>query len=382
MFNLGKIAIHAAIVFILFFQSQNANAQSATPADIAGPGINDVQRQASRVADIYTKSITKGPKNREFLQVYRATLNASYRDTLTQSPDALAEYRQRATQAIIGGTPVGETPNPLKDVIAPPPAPSLLDIDPRYQRNFFALTGNSSLRDRIWGGLPTSLYLNTVVIVGGTNLCTGTVIGKRAVLTAQHCHCGGVTATVYVGKTLDDSQPGYRIERSVPMKPCGSPVGDAADVALMFVDHDFDAAVVPVKLATSAQINQAQFMRAVGFGRTEAGTVGQKMMVDLPVATPDCQGSVSATIGTKSDAAYYQCIAGIELVAGAPALNKDTCNGDSGGPLFVSDGNNGQVLAAATSRAVGVPGARRCGDGGIYVRVDGPIGAWIASQGI
>lgn len=382
MRGLAKITPHVIIIMILFFCSKNVSAQSATPVDTAGPGINDVQRQASKIADKYTKSINKGLKGREFLEIYRATLNASYRDTLSKSPNALAEYKDRATKAIIGGTPVGETINPIKDIVSPPPTPSLLDIDPRYQHNFLALTGHSSLRDRIWGGLPTSLYLNTVVIVGGTNLCTGTVIGKRAVLTAQHCHCGGVRATVYVGNTLDDSQPGYKIERSVPMKPCGGPDGDAADVALMFVDRDFDAAVVPVKLATSAQINQAQFMRAVGFGRTEAGTVGHKMMVDLPVATPDCLGNVSTTIGTKSDAAYYQCIAGIELVAGAPALNKDTCNGDSGGPLFVSDGNNGQVLAAATSRAVGVPGARRCGDGGIYVRVDGPIGAWIASQGI
>jgi endonuclease G len=49
-------------------------------------------------------------------------------------------------------------------------------------------------------------------------------------------------------------------------------------------------------------------------------------------------------------------------------LNRDSCSGDSGGPLYVQ-WNGAWLLAGATSRATKAS-VRTCGDGGVYVRVD------------
>ncbi len=57
-----------------------------------------------------------------------------------------------------------------------------------------------------------------------------------------------------------------------------------------------------------------------------------------------------------------------EFVAGAPFLDKDSCNGDSGGPAYVYQRGR-WLLAGATSRATR-SAVRPCGDGGIYTTVD------------
>ena len=96
-------------------------------------------------------------------------------------------------------------------------------------------------------------------------------------------------------------------------------------------------------------------------------------MVDVPVASSLGDGTVTTAAGTVEDATFYRCSSGREMVAGAASLDKDTCNGDSGGPLFVQSSDGNLYLAATTSRATGTPGLRPCCDGGIYVRSDGLV---------
>jgi secreted trypsin-like serine protease len=59
-------------------------------------------------------------------------------------------------------------------------------------------------------------------------------------------------------------------------------------------------------------------------------------------------------------------------------LKKDTCHGDSGGPIYVKT-DNGDLLVATTSRGVQSSGASDCGDGGIYELLQGGILKWIQS---
>ena len=89
------------------------------------------------------------------------------------------------------------------------------------------------------------------------------------------------------------------------------------------------------------------------------------------MASIACNGTVSSAAGTVQDAQFYKCATGREIVVGAPSLDKDSCNGDSGGPLFIQGRDGGMYLAATTSRATGTAGMRPCGDGGICVRTDG-----------
>src|SRR6185295_12919802 len=112
---------------------------------------------------------------------------------------------------------------------------------------------------------------NTVAIVGGTGICTGSVIARNAVLTAQHCHCDGVNKQVYVGSEFDDSQPLIRVVRSEPMRRCEDPQSSPADTAVLFIDGEFPASVEIARFATPALIDNARTVRAVGFGRTENG---------------------------------------------------------------------------------------------------------------
>ena len=63
---------------------------------------------------------------------------------------------------------------------------------------------------------------------------------------------------------------------------------------------------------------------------------------------------------------------GGEFVAGG--AGKDSCNGDSGGPVFM-DTPRGVMLVGAVSRATS-SATSPCGDGGIYVRTDKVL-SWI-----
>lgn len=348
--------------------------------------LQNVRLRAATASEPYAAALAGNRDSPEYTAMLRASLNAAYRTALTQeslrSSNLFRNMDVASYQALFGRDVVRTTPERL-------PQLSAFDLDPRYRQNFSLLIRGGDAADRVWNGLPTTAYENTVAIVSGTRICTGTVIGRNAVLTAQHCHCRGVNERVFVGSVYDPRLPSFRVTRSVPMRACGDAQSDPADTAVLFVDGEFPASVQAARLATPAQIDAARIVRAVGFGLTETGDAGRKMMVDIPIASSACNGTVSPPGGgTYPDTAYYGCNGGYELVAGSPSLDRDTCNGDSGGPVFIVDEQGGEWLAGATSRAVTraetIPGPelRGCGDGGIYVRIDGPVRTWLVSLGL
>lgn len=374
----------------LYAQEEN---QTPAPGGQVVPGKNFIaaQQKAGLAADAYASVIAKRG-TADYAVELKATLNKAYPTAVLKSQAAIADLSSwaKVQQSFSDKTPPDKIKKEILDIVGgiPTGSPlpptlntSLLDNDPRYLNNLVALTGAAD--GRIYGGLPTTAYLNTVAVSGATALCTGTVVSKNAVITAQHCYCDGATKQIFIG--ADMLQPGmtYKVSRAIPMRSCDAPISREADVALLFVDTPFPSSVVPAKFASTADIDSSKTLRAVGFGRTETGMAGRKMMVDLPVASNACAGLVSTAEGTKSDPQYYKCNANFEMVVGAATLNKDTCNGDSGGPLFRVDAtandDSSALLVAITSRAVGVPNARDCGDGGIYVRADGDIAKWVTS---
>ena len=99
-----------------------------------------------------------------------------------------------------------------------------------------------------------------------------------------------------------------------------------------------DADVKPRPLAEEGVLEDAQTVRLAGYGNTDVdsmGGYGIRRMVDVPLASND------PTFGADPET---------EFVAGAPFLDRDSCNGDSGGPAYVLSGDR-WYLVGATSRA-------------------------------
>ena len=132
--------------------------------------------------------------------------------------------------------------------------------------------------------------------------------------------------------------------------------------------------VKPCAIASKDIVGKMKSGRVVGFGNTDPMGMfgyGVKRQVDVPVASPGCSGKVNGS----SDAMSYGCDVGLEIVAGRPLLERDSCTGDSGGPFYVQHKKQ-WLLAGATSRATD-SAVHNCGDGGIYARVE-KYKSWIA----
>lgn len=304
----------------------------------------------------------------------RSLVSAAFSKAATVSQPGTPEYTANLRMDTLGSNGVRAAGN-----AAPSAGPTSLDDDPRYRTNF-------SNQTRLWGGdqVAPGTFPDVVAITGNQKICTGVVIGPQAVLTAAHCYCEGVTQTVYFGDTVLHATTTVGVSGGNAMIQCKPNLQlQGGDVAVLRTNAQLT--IPPRAFSSSALIDSATFGRVVGFGvgmNPVIDPAGIKRMVDVPMASVDCAGSAKTPNGPVPDPSYYHCASGRELVAGAESLDKDACNGDSGGPLYILSQDGSLYLAATTSRATGTPGMRPCGDGGIYVRSDGAILKWIQSQGI
>ncbi|HEX5994941.1 MAG TPA: serine protease [Jiangellales bacterium] len=234
----------------------------------------------------------------------------------------------------------------------PSPVADSIYSDPIFLRNAQELMRD---RERIVGGTPTAEYPDCVAIGSATQwCCTGTLVAPNVVVTAAHCVAGGCANRVFVGDDvhfLGDGQvipvqeavvhPGYRRPKRTQ------------DLAVLILQIPAD--VTPRAVAPVEAVRASATVRLAGFGNTDvysSGGYGRRRMVDVPIASSDSRHGDDP---------------GTEFVAGAPFLDRDSCNGDSGGPAYVqADGH--WYLAGATSRAT-ASSVRPCGDGGVYTMV-------------
>lgn len=183
----------------------------------------------------------------------------------------------------------------------------------------------------------TTAYPGVVMVLlpNGKGLCTGVIVGERAVLTARHCV--DLAGTYTVRTSTGDYQTSRVIQTGT------GDVDDANDISLLVFDGSivrFDEEIYPI--ADSANVGDA--VEIVGYGcnsvenRTGSGLkrMGSNRIADksdfLVLVTPKSTSTSRAIIGDANQAG--------------------TCFGDSGGPLFVS--RNGKLEVAGITHAGGI----------------------------
>jgi len=209
-----------------------------------------------------------------------------------------------------------------------------------------------SRNDEIVGGTATSAYPAVGVLASKSGYCTGTLISARTVLTAAHClEEDAASSFVFTGGP-DFRKPEWTVKATGGVQ---HPAWDSQklenDIALIFLAED--APVEPMATANAFPSSLVgQKLLFVGYGITNATTQ----------AGFGTKRQVSITITEVADTQFAYGDKG-----------KNTCNGDSGGPAFVSVGGQLQV-AGVTSY-----GDAKCTKYGIDTRVDA-FDAFISSN--
>lgn len=217
----------------------------------------------------------------------------------------------------------------------------------------------------IVGGVATSKFPDCCAIGNEAGYyCTGTLIAPSLVITAKHCRR---ISRVFFGIDVSRPSDGETID---VIKDIPHPSPDV-DIRVLVLRQAARAA--PRHVAQGAEVGSPRSAIVAGFGTTDsAGSVGFgiKRYARVPIMSLDSS--------SPPDRQRYGSHAGFELVAGHLGLNRDSCKGDSGGPLYISspDGD-GDFLLGVTSRGT-LNTQHLCGDGGIYVRADQVLD-WVRS---
>ncbi|KAK9762995.1 hypothetical protein K7432_010728 [Basidiobolus ranarum] len=217
------------------------------------------------------------------------------------------------------------------------------------------------------------------VLVKNLSSCGGFILSKKWIGTAAHCVVNQETLAltspnllqIIVG-TNDNTVTSSKIKKvvKVVIAPGYSIDKQEDDLALLELDEEliFDERIQPIAIST-AKVSEKQTFTAAGWGLIEDGTPSARLMqVDLITASlTKCRQVVP---GFKNNNGPQICT--------DAETGKDTCPGDSGGPLFRSE-QNGFSLYGITSYSAYPQGASTtCGGSDTIVGVYTHVGYYVS----
>lgn len=202
---------------------------------------------------------------------------------------------------------------------------------------------------KIVNGLSTARYPTAGALVKtGQNgrarsWCSGTLIGCNTFLTAAHCVANDRTPGSY---SVFLQHGGWRDVAAITPHPEYVHPSTHGDVALIKLrDTAMGRPVGPLRIVPSPINRRAPLPfdtmgTIVGFGRSGGNNFDYGLKREGGVRTTSC-----APDRSDQDLVCWS----FEALASPPGENSNTCNVDSGGPLFVDGGNGTILLAGVTS---------------------------------
>lgn len=194
--------------------------------------------------------------------------------------------------------------------------------------------------------------------------CAGVAVGPYKVLTAAHCVTGREPSALAVQVDADNlcrDAPidGHRVDvAGIDIDPGYEPATAAHDVAVLTLSDPVNSSVRQLGARTGDGVAEA-----VGWGRGSFAGIPPCRSVLAKLEVLD-EGTCAAAI---TPGPGYRFLGDSMICARPVAGSRDTCGGDSGGPLFDHDATAGVVIGI-------VSWGRGCGAGapGVYARADSP----------
>lgn len=201
------------------------------------------------------------------------------------------------------------------------------------------------------------------------SVCGGSLIAQDVVLTAAHCIDANkpiVSVTVNVNYTSDVDTTGYEYPRKVTKRipyPMYNSDTDVADLGILILDSPVKGVpLVKLNTASSTPTN-GQSLSVIGFGYIDNEETDPEYLMEVSVPT------VSQQDCNDSNSYDGKIVQSAMICAGTTQGGKDSCNGDSGGPLFIRGKNANEDIQVGIVSFGDTSGCAVPDYPGVYTRV-------------